>query len=102
MGESGGRGICTVNRDPGDQIEAASTRTPTPAKERYQGRIDPLLLHLSQNGGPTPTHALLAGNPAIDAGNPRGITARTVSRPLGSGGSGGTTTRQLSNSRRCR
>lgn len=30
---------------------------------------DPLLGPLADNGGPTPTHALLAGSPAIDAGN---------------------------------
>jgi hypothetical protein len=31
--------------------------------------IDPLLGPLQDNGGPTMTHALLAGSPAIDAGN---------------------------------
>jgi len=31
--------------------------------------IDPLLGPLQDNGGPTQTHALLAGSPAIDAGN---------------------------------
>jgi len=30
---------------------------------------DPLLLQLADNGGPTHTHALAAGSPAIDAGN---------------------------------
>ena len=30
---------------------------------------DPLLGSLADNGGPTPTHALLEGSPAIDAGN---------------------------------
>jgi CSLREA domain-containing protein len=33
---------------------------------------DPLIGPLADNGGPTPTHALLAGSPAIDAGNPAG------------------------------
>ena len=33
---------------------------------------DPLLGPLQNNGGPTQTHALLAGSPAIDAGNPDG------------------------------
>jgi CSLREA domain-containing protein len=33
---------------------------------------DPLLGPLQNNGGPTQTHALLAGSPAIDAGNPNG------------------------------
>jgi predicted outer membrane repeat protein len=32
--------------------------------------IDPLLGPLADNGGPTQTHALLAGSPAIDAGDP--------------------------------
>lgn len=31
--------------------------------------IDPLLRPLADNGGPTPTHALLPGSPAIDAGD---------------------------------
>ncbi len=32
--------------------------------------MNPLLGPLANNGGPTQTHALLAGSPAIDAGNP--------------------------------
>ncbi len=32
--------------------------------------IDPLLGPLANNGGPTQTHALLAGSPALDAGDP--------------------------------
>lgn len=38
--------------------------------------VDPLLGPLADNGGPTWTHALLAGSPAIDAGDPArtGIT----------------------------
>jgi hypothetical protein len=32
--------------------------------------IDPLLGPLQDNGGPTKTHALLAGSPALNAGNP--------------------------------
>ena len=35
---------------------------------------DPLLGPLQNNGGPTQTEALLAGSPAIDAGNPNGCT----------------------------
>lgn len=35
---------------------------------------DPLLGPLLDNGGPTLTHALLPGSPAIDAGNPSGCT----------------------------
>jgi len=44
----------------------AITGTPTLA--------DPLLGPLQDNGGPTPTQALLPGSPAIDAGNPSGCT----------------------------
>ena len=32
--------------------------------------IDPLLSVLANHGGPTQTHALIPGSPAIDAGNP--------------------------------
>ena len=35
---------------------------------------DPLLGPLQDNGGPTRTHALLMGSPAIDAGNSGGCT----------------------------
>ena len=34
------------------------------------GIIDPLLGALGNNGGPTETHALLTGSPALDAGDP--------------------------------
>jgi len=34
--------------------------------------VSPQLGPLQNNGGPTQTHALLAGSPAIDAGNPNG------------------------------
>jgi CSLREA domain-containing protein len=44
---------------------AATDRVGTPAAP-----IDPLLGPLADNGGPTQTHALLAGSPAIDAANP--------------------------------
>jgi len=35
--------------------------------------IDPLIGPLQMNGGPTPTHALLSGSPAIDQGNSFGV-----------------------------
>jgi CSLREA domain-containing protein len=35
---------------------------------------DPMLGPLADNGGPTQTHALLVGSPAINAGNPGGCT----------------------------
>jgi len=55
--------------------------------------VEPLLGPLQDNGGPTSTHALLIGSPAIDAGNPDtpgsgGATCeatdqRAVARPQG-------------------
>jgi Ca2+-binding RTX toxin-like protein len=50
--------------------------------------IDPLLGPLQDNGGPTFTHALLPGSPAIDAANPNFnvlIDQRGVTRPQGNG-----------------
>ncbi len=35
--------------------------------------VDPLLGPLQDNGGPTPTHELLTGSPAIDAGDPAAV-----------------------------
>ena len=35
--------------------------------------IDPLIGPLQMNGGPTPTHALLPGSPAVDQGNSFGV-----------------------------
>jgi predicted outer membrane repeat protein len=39
--------------------------------------VDPVLGPLADNGGPTETHALLGGSPAIDAGDPAGCTDHT-------------------------
>jgi hypothetical protein len=36
--------------------------------------VDPMLLPLADNGGPTPTHALAPGSAAIDGGDPSGCT----------------------------
>jgi hypothetical protein len=55
------------------------------------GGSDPLLGPLQNNGGPTKTHALLPGSPAIDAGNDavcaadpvNGLDQRGVARPQG-------------------
>ena len=45
--------------------------------------IDPLLGPLADNGGPTQTHALLTGSPAIDAGNGSESTdQRGFARPI--------------------
>jgi CSLREA domain-containing protein len=57
----------------------------------YLLTVDPLLGPLADNGGPTPTHALLAGSPAIDAGPRAALThipcvprdQRGVVRPQG-------------------
>jgi len=43
--------------------------------------LDPLIGGLANNGGGTLTHALLAGSPALDAGNPSGCTDR-LDQPL--------------------
>jgi CSLREA domain-containing protein len=57
--------------------------------------VDPMLGPLGNNGGPTETHTLLPGSPAIDAipvedcadldGNPVATDQRTVARPKGAG-----------------
>src|SRR5262249_52040729 len=50
--------------------------------------IDPILGPLQNNGGPTPTRALLPGSPAIDAGTPTGAPSfdqRGLPRPSGAG-----------------
>lgn len=50
--------------------------------------VDPMLGPLADNGGPTQTHALLAGSPAIDLGsNPRSLATdqRGAARELGQG-----------------
>jgi hypothetical protein len=50
--------------------------------------LDPMLGPLQDNGGPTWTHALLRGSPAIDAGDPVGAPSqdeRGLPRPQGRG-----------------
>jgi Ca2+-binding RTX toxin-like protein len=44
--------------------------------------IDPKLAPLGDNGGSTPTVALLAGSPAIDKGNSSGVDQRGAPRPF--------------------
>lgn len=56
-----------------------------------QQNADPLLAPLGNYGGPTQTHALLAGSPAIDAGNDAACPAtdqRGVARPQDGDNSG--------------
>src|SRR5262249_47575276 len=61
----------------GDQVGTASAR------------IDPLLGPLQNNGGPTLTHALLPGSPAIDRGaNVNAIDQRGTPRPRDGDGNG--------------
>jgi parallel beta helix pectate lyase-like protein len=55
--------------------------------------VDPMIDILADNGGPTPTRALLSGSPAIDGGNPSGcldgdnnpltVDQRGFTRPAG-------------------
>ncbi|HKY62214.1 MAG TPA: choice-of-anchor Q domain-containing protein [bacterium] len=65
IGEIGPNDNCTdfVDGTNGDQVGAPGSP------------IDPLLGPLADNGGPTQTHALLVGSPAIDRGNPDGCEA---------------------------
>ena len=55
------------------------------AAEGSRNATDPMLGPLAENGGPTLTHALLAGSPAIDKGNSFDFTTdqRGISRPQG-------------------
>lgn len=60
----GGNAIATVTGH--NNLIMHSTITPLPSGTLS---ADPLLAPLADNGGVTPTHALLAGSPAIDHGN---------------------------------
>jgi hypothetical protein len=44
--------------------------------------LDPKLGPLTENGGPTPTLALLAGSPALDKGSASGVDQRGAIRPF--------------------
>jgi CSLREA domain-containing protein len=69
IGESTGNGL--TNAINGDQVGTAGSP------------IDPLLGPLADNGGPTKTHALMVGSPAIDAGNGSQTTdQRNQPRPI--------------------
>lgn len=65
LGENG-HDIETIHAIGGANNLIASANAPLPA-----GTLtgDPMLAPLADNGGPTLTHALLTGSPAIDAGN---------------------------------
>ena len=51
--------------------------------------LDPVIGPLANNGGPTPTHALMGGSPALNAGNAFGSTTdqRGLPRPFPAAGS---------------
>jgi predicted outer membrane repeat protein len=68
----------------GNNLESASTCGFNAAGDKID--TAPLLGPLSANGGPTATHALLLGSPALDTGNPATCTAadqRGLPRALG-------------------
>jgi CSLREA domain-containing protein len=65
---------CEFNNAIGDML--GNSETP----------IDPMMGPLQANGGPTKTHALLSGSPALDTGNSSlGTDQRGATRPQGSG-----------------
>jgi predicted outer membrane repeat protein len=76
--------------DLGNNIDSGESCIPIPIPSSMKN-TDPLLGDLANNGGPTQTFALLAGSPAIDAGDDttcgtapvNGIDQRGVARPQG-------------------
>jgi hypothetical protein len=78
IGETSG---CTISSTVSDQLD-----------------VDPKIAPLTYNGGPTYTHRVIAGSPAIDGGNPGGclgqpgnpltIDQRGFARPLDGNGDG--------------
>jgi len=62
IGSVGGPGDCTLAATTGDQIGDSGAP------------INPGVAPLSNNGGPTQTHALTSFSPALDAGDPAGCT----------------------------
>ena len=78
----------TFNSQGYNLVGNASGATITPTTGDQFGTaaapLDPRLGALQNNGGATPTRALLAGSPAIDAGSSFGLTAdqRGLTRPV--------------------
>jgi parallel beta-helix repeat protein len=67
----------------------ATCLTPARAQPSDHPNTNPLLGPLAKNGGYAPTHALLVGSPAIDAGTNTGCPAtdqRGIARPQPAGG----------------
>jgi hypothetical protein len=80
-----GGGAATITSAGGNIADDASCNLVTPSD---QPSTDPLLGPLADNGGPTLTHALLAGSPAIDAAVDAACPPRDqrgVLRPAGAG-----------------
>jgi hypothetical protein len=53
------------------EVEDSRGWASTDSRGHIFAPLNPLLGPLQDNGGPTPTHALLAGSPAIETGDPR-------------------------------
>ena len=70
VGSTGDNYTDTILDDEGTTIADLATSVSGSLIGTDLSPIDPLLGPLADNGGPTETHALLAGSPAIDAGNP--------------------------------
>ena len=80
---SGGSCFGTVN-DGGYNLDSGNTCGFSTNNNSLSG-VDPMLGDLADNGGPTMTHALLEGSPAIDQGNSFGATTtdqRGKPRPI--------------------
>jgi len=80
---------------PGAEIDGDATVTYSDIQGSFTGEgnidADPLLGILANNSGPTLTHALLEGSPAIDAGSPTTcppFDQRGLTRPIDGDGDG--------------
>jgi uncharacterized repeat protein (TIGR01451 family)/CSLREA domain-containing protein len=83
---TGGNCAGTISSD-GSNLDSGTTCAFGAAGD--QSGVDPLLGALADNGGPTATHAILPGSPAIDAaasGNCPGTDQRGVARPVDGNG----------------
>ena len=69
----------------GDATDCATPLTATDVSGTGASPLDARLEPLAFNGGPTETHALRSGSPAIDAGGPAcgALDQRGVERPVG-------------------
>jgi hypothetical protein len=77
-------GSCYGGDDGGYNLDSGTSCGFSTSNNSLSG-VDPMLGKLADNGGPTMTHALLAGSPAIDKGNSFGATTdqRGFARPQG-------------------